>query len=214
VCPKSQYGDGKTCVNKGGAQAFPAGSCLDILTTYPGSVDGVYWLDIDGAGASPSAQYLCDMKGGGWTLLIWDDFEDGSTKGWSAGPVTTCGKFGKILGGSGVFGKGAATQKAVLAPVHTQARFTLQYARIDGWLFEQGFVQIEGKTVWSKKGTGDLFFNGDKECGKGAILDEEWDASWQGGHTAATVTIRATSDLNNSADNESFGIDNVILWVK
>ncbi len=214
TCAAGQGGDGKTCGNKGSSKVFPALSCLEIFTTYPGSADGVYWLDIDAAGATVSAQYLCDMKGGGWTLLMWDDFEDSTTKGWSVGPVTTCGKFGHILGGAGVFGKNASTQKTVLGPPHTQARLTLDFLRIDSWLFEQGFVQVDGNTVWTKKGTGGYLTGGKHECGKDSINDEKWDADWQGAHTAAALTLKATSDLNESASNEAFGIDNAVVWVK
>ncbi len=211
ACPKDQVGDGKACFKKGSNVKAPAASCLEILTLYPGSADGSYWLDVDGAAAAPSTSYYCDMKSGGWTLLIFDDFEDGSTKGWSAGKVQGCGKYGKMLGGVDVFGKGAAPTKTVAAPVHTQAKLALKYVRVDSWDGESAVVQINGNTVFTKKGTAGFIGN---ECGKWNWDEDHWDVAWTGVHTAAQATVTVTSTLDQGADDEAFAFDNAVLWVK
>lgn len=213
TCPKNQFGDGLTCVDKGGSGSYPATSCLEIKTLYPASADGVYWLDIDGAGPLPASQYACDMKNGGWTLVIADNFENSSNAGWSAGTVSTCGKFGHILGGANQFGQGAVTKKTVSTPPHTQAKLWAHYIRIDQWWFNNGMVGIDGVKVWSKQGTGDLIFNGSHECGKGAWTDEEWNPTWQGAHSGAAITFSAWSDVGSGADSTSFGVDDVYVWV-
>lgn len=212
ACPKDQVGDGKACFKKGSNAKAPAASCLEILTLYPGSPDGAYWLDVDGpASGAPSTSYYCDMKNGGWTLLIFDDFEDGTTKGWSQGKVQGCGDYGKMLGGVDVFGKGAAPSKTVAAPVHTQAKLALKYVRIDSWDGESAVVQINGNTVFSAKGNAKLIGN---QCGKWNWDEDDWGVNWTGAHTAASATVTVTSTLDQGADDEAFAFDNAVLWVK
>ena len=58
---------GASCVS--GVCLAPA-SCAAILTANPQSPDGIYKIDPDGTGPSPTIQVRCDMTndGGGWTL--------------------------------------------------------------------------------------------------------------------------------------------------
>ena len=210
-CGPNTVSDGKNCLKKGFDAKTPAANCLEILTLYPGTPDGTYWLDFDGAGPLGSGQYVCDMKNGGWTLLIFDDFEDGASKGWSGGgKVQGCGDYSKIWGGSDVFGKGASTVKTVNAPAHTQAKLFLHYIRGDTWDGESGTVAVNGNGVFSQKGWGSLLGN---KCGDWPGEDR-WDVNWIGGHTAGTATVTASSTLDEGAGNEWFGIDNIVFWVK
>jgi hypothetical protein len=51
------------------ASAQVASSCLALLVMDGALADGVYMLDVDGNGPSPSLPYYCDMSSGGWTLV-------------------------------------------------------------------------------------------------------------------------------------------------
>lgn len=215
TCPAGQVGDGKTCGVLGSNAGNAAGSCLLIFQALPASKDGDYWLDFDGpSGPMAPTQYYCNMKDGGWTRLINDNFEN-SQGGWSAGNTAGCGSYGKLLGGAKQFGKGAATSKTVNAPVHTQALVWMQYIRIDSWDDEYGIVRIDGTQVWAKQGKGNYSWTGNK-CGDWTFPEERWDLGngVLAAHTASTVQVTATSTLDEDADNEAFAVDNVVLLVK
>ena len=216
TCPAGLVGDGTSCGTLGSGPGAPAISCLAIFQALPKSADGLYYLDIDGAGPIATAQYYCDMKNGGWTRLISDDFEK-SQGGWSQGVVTSCGKYGNILGGYNVFGKGAAPAKTVAAPPHTQAKVWMQYIRLDAWSSQWAIVFLDTAQIWSKQSPSGEWAGGwNNKCGRWDYQDDEWDMGtpWVGAHTALTATVTATSTLDQSADQESFGLDNVVLYVK
>jgi len=212
TCAGGTTGNGKVCGKKG-TQANPGATCAEILALYPGSADGNYWLDPDGSGPAGAGQYYCDMKNGGWILLIWDDFEDSTTKGWSGGIVTKCGKYGKILGGYNVFGGGASTAKAIsIIPQHSEYKLSMNYIYIDTWDKEWASVRIDGGEVWSHQHDGNGW--GANQCGAWWSPEDKGDVGVQKAHTAGSITVSVTSTLNEKADNESFAIDNVALWVR
>ena len=212
ACPAGLVGDGTVCGTLGSGPGAPAISCLAIFQALPKSADGTYWLNFTGT----ASQYYCDMKNGGWTRLISDDFEK-SQGGWSVGTVQSCGNYGNILGGYNEFGKGAAPSKTVAAPPHTQAKAWMQYIRLDAWSSQWAIVQLDGKQIWSEQSPGNEWTMGfNNKCGRWDYQDDEWDMGtpWVGAHTAATATLTATSTLDQTPDQESFGIDNVTLFVK
>lgn len=216
VCPKDEVGNGKVCTKLGYGADNPAPNCKEILTKYGAAADGNYWIDPDGSGALPATQYYCDMKNGGWVLINYDDFENSSQSGWSAGPVSTCGDYGKILGGYNNWGSGVTASKTLTAPQHTEAKLTMQFIRIDTWDDERGYVFVDGAKVFDQQWKGNIKYSGDpnKKCGQGNWLDGRWDVAWSGAHTATTLTVSASTNLNEGAGNESFGIDNVAVWVR
>ncbi|MEZ4299830.1 MAG: fibrinogen-like YCDxxxxGGGW domain-containing protein, partial [Polyangiaceae bacterium] len=56
----------------GGACAVLGASCRDVLAAHPGAPDGVYLVDLDGAGPRAPESVLCEMStdGGGWTAMF------------------------------------------------------------------------------------------------------------------------------------------------
>jgi len=65
------------------SQCSDPNTCLALLNFTPGTPDGVYSFDPDGAGSEPPYQAYCDMTtdGGGWTLVAAFSNSDG-VKNW------------------------------------------------------------------------------------------------------------------------------------
>lgn len=68
-----------------GSKENPATSCKQIITVNPGAKTGTYWLDPDGVGVNPAFEAYCEMgyAGGGWTLVLNLDTNDGAMRGYS-----------------------------------------------------------------------------------------------------------------------------------
>ena len=60
----------------------PPASCLEVLVENPSASSGVYWIDPDGDGPASIMQVQCDMTsdGGGWSLLVRLDTNDGDRR--------------------------------------------------------------------------------------------------------------------------------------
>lgn len=71
-------------IPNGSADVSAAPSCNAIKTTYPASIDGLYWLDGDGVGPFPPFQTYCDMttEFGGWTMVMGVVPNDGGLVDW------------------------------------------------------------------------------------------------------------------------------------
>jgi hypothetical protein len=211
ACKAGYTGDGKTCNLLGGADA-PAATCLEILLGLPTSGNGLYWIDPDGAGVLPKVQLYCDMTGGGWTRVALDTFEvDG--QGWSPAGRSACGGWGWILGGYDLLGINASVTKTFAGlPAHNTLRYKMDYVRIDSWDGEQALLYIAGKQVWNKVGQ---YSAGSSVCGvMNGWLEEKWPVDVTLSHVAASTVVVVSSTLNQTANDESFGIDNVEVWVK
>lgn len=197
----------------GGAStcAWPA-SCLELVTAWPETESGDWPLDPDGDGQSE--HFACDMTLGdaGWTRVLDEDFAAASGDAWSQTMVTTCGNLGQMLGGYGVFGTTTVTRDVPLLSIpHSEARLRARVIKIDSWDEETVTASIDGAQVWS--GTYDYDEGPDSQCGEN-WPDEAHDASGQGSHGAATMTIAFEGSFDQGATNESWGVDDVRVWVR
>lgn len=119
----------------------------------------------------------------------------------------------RLLGGYNVFGAGASTSKTytLSSLAHTQARVMLNYIKLDTWDDEVAHVQLDGQTLFSQSIN---YTQGpSNQCGSSwPELTVPVDLTIS--HTANTLTVLATSTLDQAASDESFGIDDVLILIQ
>lgn len=198
-------------------------SCLEILNLNPSASDGTYTIDPDGDGAGAEFEVVCDMSGGGWTVMESEDFSSGTASGWEKGDGTpapvdttsTCSSaLSQMLGGFGNFGIGDEATKTfdLLGIAHTEVAVTLDYIVLDSWDGETAQVLVDGVERYStafdhRNYTGNICGGSWADVGVQAV-------NIQAEHTGTTVTIRITSTLNQGASDESFGADNITVKIR
>ena len=144
----------------------------------------------------------------------WDKFTL-SSDGWTLGDGkavkrSRCGAYGMILGGYGVASKGAVLQKTydLSAMPHDELQVEMSFFKIDAWeRGESATVMVDGRIVWAHAyGSGSV--GGKQMCGRGDhdVL-EHIDVTVD--HTSDYVVLRVKTTLDQSASDESFGIDDV-----
>lgn len=195
-------------------------SCNDWHVRSPSSPNGTYVIDPDGAGAGGTISVQCEMviDGGGWTIIGFDDFTSGAP-GWSDASRDTSsscvGVYGVMLGGVNTFGAGAASEKTYdfLGIAHTEVFVDLDYYVIDSWDTERALVYVDGTTIYDVA----FPYNGGASnvCGSGTWNDYgRRDVFATQPHITNTMLLRATSTLDQGANDESWGIDNVSVWIR
>ncbi|MBK9643846.1 MAG: putative metal-binding motif-containing protein [Deltaproteobacteria bacterium] len=195
----------------GSGLACPASSCADILADQPGAPSGDYNLEHDGV----VSVVECDMDEG-CAVVVNEDFESGASSAWSLTTTTNCGAFSTILGGYGIIAGGTLTATwDVSATPHTEALVSLAYIKLDSWDGETASAAVDGVTFWSE---GLYYYDGAEVCGwnRGyeGSYDERHELSATVAHSADTITVSATSALNQDAGDESFGIDDVRVCLR
>ena len=160
-----------------------------------------------------------ELTGGDWKLIYRDDFQ-ANANGWSMTTRTTIAG-ATILGGYNVTA-GANFNKSfdLTGIAHTQIKVELDYYAIDSWDGEWAYVSAmsnlaEPRNIWNRTinqtEAGRVNFGGSTSP---IYTDGVYHAELTGTHTVNTLTVIAGSTLNQAANDESFGIDNVEVWVR
>ncbi len=198
---------------EGGTSICSVQDCASLLASDPSALDGAYWLDPLGTGVG--AEYECDMTNGGWTELFYNDFDViGPDAGWSFQATYDCAG-DVMLGGYNNIAAGLIEITVDTSGVpHTEARVQTEYWAVDSWDSEQGWIDIDGSNIWSATFTTGSTPNLCGNPGRPTWTENSAFIDLSFPHTAGSLFYSAGSNLNDVVDDESFGVDDVVIWVR
>lgn len=192
-----------------------ADSCLDILNADATSADGFYYIDF----VSGIELAECDMGsfGGGWTQVFLDDM-DPPDSGWSFQSTYNCGIWGRILGGYNLLAGGSINNTVGLRSVpHTEVWVEMDYITLDSWDGELAYVDVNGSRIWGQGQNNHESIYGEV-CGwnrgyYGSFDSRHYVSTILSG-TFSSIQLVVGSQLNQAPSDESFGLDDVYVWVR
>ncbi len=190
----------------------PAASCLELHEAHGDLGNGVYMIDVDGAGGADAFEVDCDMDEGGWSCVYFNDFQSGS-EGWSPGDTTNCDG-DEILGGYDQLGKDSPVERTfdLYGIMHSQLRVSGELYAIDSWDDEKMRIELDGTKIWDKKFS--VWDFDSKYCGAGIFRDWIEAFAAVADHVAGEANLFFVSDLNEKLTNESFGLDDIRVCIK
>ena len=96
---------------------------------------------------------------------------------------------------------------------HSQVMLSMHYLAIDTWDNETAYVKIDGVQVWSQVYRGSD--GPDDVCGRpDGANDHRTLVMETRDHSGSIFQLKAGSNLNSPTSDESFGIDNVNVWIR
>jgi hypothetical protein len=190
---------------------------VDLFLAHTGSSATVrFWIVVDDAEANTGAAAIADLtltpltngraayrsEGEASDFTAWSDSWGGTSRA-----RTTCNTLGTILGGA--LGTGAYLEKVYTdLPQHSALRIELKFVFLRTWDYEHGIIYVDGEEEWRQR-----YWHrdgaADEDCGQLThytdveiiLLD----------HTSETVTLRVTTNLDQEASDEGWGIVDVII---
>lgn len=125
--------------------------------------------------------------------------------------VTSCGSV-RLLGGYKVLGKGATVYKQFKLPAHYAVRVQFKLMKIDSWDNHDFFLYADGVDIYKNRYH---YTTGTQQCGTDhpyymeqiTTIDQVFE------HRSENLVILMTSNLDENADNESWGIRDFQLYV-
>merc|ERR1712048_1488649 len=146
---------------------------------------------------------------GGFKTITANFQNDKDFQGFNCVKITNCGSLGKICGGYNTKAKSHDIKKTYKDLPDGTYTISLDFIKIDSWDNENAYVQVNGKTCWQKKLAG----SGKQVCGSknGGWNEDRIKVSCTGPAVKGQFTVRVYTQLNSAANDESFGIDNVVL---
>ena len=144
-------------------------------------------------------------------MVYREDF-DASATGWTNNTRTTCGA-ATILGGYNTFAGGYVYKDYDLTGIaHTEVMVKFTYYFIDTWDGESAYAQIGGIGTFYRSHLGNASGN-TNICG---VATPEFVAATEHriSHTGNSLRVLIGSTLDQVASDESFGVDNVEIWVR
>jgi hypothetical protein len=147
-----------------------------------------------------------------YRLVYRDDFESAAT-GWSNTTRTTCGP-STILGGYNVLSTTTVSRSFDLTGIpHTDVMVVATFYFLDTWDSEWGYMRLDGYPVWSRQHVHSNPANGNF-CGQAGNYDQSATIIGSIQHTGNSLTVLFGSNLDSVPTDESYGVDNVEIWVR
>jgi len=151
-----------------------------------------------------------------WGLVHHDDFEsEKSLDGWSDKRTSRCkNSKNTFLGGHCNFSFNEVTKVFKNLPPHDKLKVNAAYHMLDSWDGEYAYMKIDDEKVWTKRGQ----YSPDKGidiCG-GDFNDPAFNipVDVTVPHSQNEVKVTFGSTLDEEPCNESFGIDDVMIYVR
>lgn len=157
-----------------------------------------------------------------WRLVRHEHFDqEEEVEGWSLMETSSCSAGSKdaFLGGHCKTGDNLATKTFENLPEHTQIKVAARYHFIDNWQGETAFLKLDGEHVWTQ-GHGPVNpAHGIEMCGSSKFKETKFSAPVEvsQAHTNSMleVSFGSTShDENDDPCSRSFGVDDVMIYVK
>lgn len=137
-----------------------------------------------------------------WNLFSHEDFEK-DAEGWNA-VRSTCNKRDYFIQGF----SDEEIKKTYKLPLHSSVKITASVHFLDTWQGESLILKANGQIIWmqsARSGNTNICANSEPDAGYGVPIDIDYKS------TSRTLDLLFTSNVKGQS---SFGVDDIILYVK